>query len=118
MSKRRPIALDKAKRYSDFLLYQATGGTMGAAPVAMLEGKDAEGLTFGEKRSLLDSLIKIATLESKQEDEGVESGFDMIKRGLNANAKSNHARNLGGGKNTSIESFLATDELDADEAEH
>lgn len=82
MSQRRKSTLAKARKYSDFLLYQATGGSMGKEFVAK-EGFE-DKTDFGDKRGLLDSLIKIAQLESKDKaDEEPESQFDRIQRGVN-----------------------------------
>lgn len=81
MSKKRrnsKDALKKAKQYSDILLFEATGGTMGA-PLAE-DAKAREGMTFAEKRGLLDSLVKIAILDHKVNPEEDESVFDTIKR--------------------------------------
>lgn len=71
-------ALKKAKWYSDILLFEATGGTMGK-PLHD-DAKPREGMTFAEKRGLLDSLIKIAGLDFKVNPEEEESVFDTIKR--------------------------------------
>lgn len=88
--KRNTLSLSKAKRYSDLLLYEATGGTIGTAP----SGK-SETMTFGEKRGLLDSLIKIASLEQRDVDDNPEeSGMDLIRKQI---AKRNDED--GGGKN-------------------
>lgn len=71
-------ALKKAKQYSDILLYEATGGTMGK-PLS-IDAAPREGMTFAEKRGLLDSLVKIAILDHKVNPEEEESVFDTIKR--------------------------------------
>jgi len=74
-------ALKKAKFYSDILLFEATGGSMGK-PLAE-DAKPPEGMTFAEKRGLLDSLIRIAGLDHKVNPEDEESVFDTIKRNKN-----------------------------------
>lgn len=78
--------LKKAKLYSDILLFEATGGTMGTP----LESgsKTPEGITFAEKRGLLDSLYRIAGLDHKVNPEEEESVFDTIRKNKNA-AKAN-----------------------------
>lgn len=80
--KKKKSSLDTARRYSELLLYQASGGSMGKAPAKMSTGE--ESMTFGEKKGLLDSLIKIALLENKIEEPEDDSGFANIRRKLNA----------------------------------
>lgn len=87
-------ALKKAKQYSDILLYEATGGTMGAPLDA--EALPREGMTFAEKRGLLDSLVKIAILDHKVNPEEEESVFDTIKRNRD-NGNETGGRESGGG---------------------
>lgn len=80
MAKSKRDALSKARQYSDFLLFQATGGIIGMKPKPGF--KEPEGITFGEKRGLLDSLLKIATMES-QIEEPEESPFEAMRRAIN-----------------------------------
>lgn len=81
MSKKRrntKDALKKSKLYSDILLFEATGGTMGT-PLA--DGaKVSSEMTFAEKRGLLDSMIKIAGLDHKVNPEDDDSVFDTIRK--------------------------------------
>jgi hypothetical protein len=93
MARSRRDTLGKARLYSDLLLYQATGGAIGKAPKGDI--KEPEGITFGEKRGLLDSLIKIATMESKVE-EPPESPFELMRRNTNGSKTTNNERNYGG----------------------
>lgn len=90
MSKRRHTTLTTARKYSDFLLYQATGGSMGKE---FLKKEGFEDTTdFGDKRGLLDSLIKIAQLESKnKEGDEPESAFAQIQRNLNGSKIADNA---------------------------
>lgn len=74
-------ALKKAKWYSDILLFEATGGSMGTPPID--DAKSGKGMTFAEKRGLLDSLIKIAGLDHKVNPDDEESVFDTIRKNTN-----------------------------------
>lgn len=96
MSKRsKNPTLSKARKYSDYLLHMATGGSMGK------EFEKKEGFEdktdFADKRGLLDSLIKIATLESKEkaEDEP-ESTFDRIRSNAHGGQTDGHKGNIAG----------------------
>lgn len=95
MARKRSATLDKARKYSDFLLYTATGGTMGKPFVRKESIPD--DMDFADKRSLLDSLIKIAILESKEKgaDEG-EGEFDRIRREMNASSAAHDEGNDSG----------------------
>lgn len=86
-------ALKKAKLYSDILLFEATGGTMGSALIE--DAKPREGMTFAEKRGLLDSLIKIASLDHKVNPEEEESVFDTMKRAKDASKTSRSEADTG-----------------------
>lgn len=94
--------LVKAKRYADLLLFQISSGNMGQSPEKEIKNEIA---TFGEKRGLLDSLIKIAILETKDVGDEDESGFELIRRKIDGSSK-----DKGGGgsrraaKDSSIES--------------
>lgn len=114
MAKRRSRkdSLTSARKYAEILLYEASGGSMGKAPDSL---KTTE-MTFGEKRGLLDSLIKIATLEHKVTPESDESGFDIIKKGLsNASAENGSGRNLGGAESIAIDPRIVGTERDEEE---
>ena len=103
MAKHRNDTLDKARKYSDFLLYQATGGTIGKPPKSSPNDFTSQGeMTMGEKRGLLDSLIKIAAMEGKFE-EPPDSAFDLIKRGLNGSQTTNDERDYGRDERTGNE---------------
>lgn len=95
MARKKNSALEKAKKYSDFLLYTATGGTMGK-PFVRKENIPDE-MDFADKRSLLESLLKIAQLEAKDksEDDG-EGEFDRIRREMNASAAAHDEGNDSG----------------------
>lgn len=80
--KKKHEGLLTAKAYADILLYQATGGMIGTKI-----DKDSKDMTFGEKRGLLDSLIKIAALEKEDEGEEELSGFDQIRRQMEKRKK-------------------------------
>lgn len=93
--------LTLAKNYAEFLLYQATGGSMGKEPKTVDGEKAAETATFAEKRGLLDSLIKISSLERKDTDGEDESIFEALRSKASDSAKSGSKRNPWG---TSVES--------------
>lgn len=77
--RRDPESLLDAKKYYRFLLWEATGGTLGTSPEA--KNSINENITFAEKRGLLDSIIKIAAGDKKdQEDEGEDGFFDVMKK--------------------------------------
>lgn len=101
MAKRRSKdTLVLARKYSELLLYESTGGTMGKPPSEVPNGNT---LTFGEKRGLLDSLIKIATLEQRFQPETEESGFDLIRKGFGHDStKNGSGRDLGGAESISL----------------
>lgn len=81
MAKRpKKKALNTAERYAELLLYIVSGGNLGTKPEKEIVNSTA---TFGEMRGLLDSLIKIATLEKESEadDEG-PSGLDILRKNI------------------------------------
>lgn len=72
--------LTDSQKYYQLLLYEASGGVLGAKPV---EEQKPTNMTFAEKRGLLDSIIKVAQLEDKaNEGEEGPSGLDLIRKGL------------------------------------
>lgn len=76
--RREPESLINAKKYSEFLLWEATGGALGTEPALV---NTNENITFAEKRGLLDSILKIATIDRKeQDDDPGESLFDTMRR--------------------------------------
>jgi hypothetical protein len=80
MSRTRNSTLKTAKKYSNLLLYEATGGILGVAPIG---AKKTRNMTFAEKKGLLTELLKLAELEKKhKEDEVDESPFAQMKRGV------------------------------------
>lgn len=112
--KRNALSLSKAKRFADLLLYEASGGTIGLKPEKL-----TDTMTFGEKRGLLDSLIKIASLEQKDGDgEPSESGLEMIKKQMakdreNVSRESRSPRDTRGASESSTDEPVST--ADADE---
>lgn len=102
--KRNAVSITKAKKFADLLLYEASGGTIGTKP----EG-NAEAMTFGERRGLLDSLIKIASLEQKDADDGPEvSGMDLIRKQMakekeNGSRAGRGTRDIGGASESSAD---------------
>lgn len=95
MSRRKKNqSLSKAKEFADYLLWEMTSGNMGTAPST--KGKNSTA-TLGEKRGLLDSLLKIAALEKSDEDEEETSGFDKIRRDLDRKNKLNARGEIAGG---------------------
>jgi hypothetical protein len=89
--KKRSDELIKATKFADLLLYQFSGGNLGTKPEIAIKNEVA---TAGEKRGLLDSLIKLADMKRKDsvDDEG-ESAFDIIRKNTQKKDKSD-----GGGK--------------------
>lgn len=75
--KKKNNALDTAKELADILLYKATGGAMGT-PCKVENGES----NFAEMRSLLESIIKIRSLELKggDDEEDEPSAFDIIQK--------------------------------------
>lgn len=107
MAKRpKKKALMTAEKFANYLLYQATGGNLGEKPEREYSNSNA---TFGELRGLLDSLIKIATLEREnEENEETPSGFDAIKREIAKRNKYDSGApwgsgNIGGAESSSDE---------------
>lgn len=89
--KKRSDELIKAIKYADLLLYQFSGGNLGTKPEIVIKNEVA---TAGEKRGLLDSLIKLADMKRKDSaDDESESAFDIIKKNTQKKDKAN-----GGGK--------------------
>lgn len=86
MAKRgRKQALTTAEKYANYLLYEITGGNMGVKPEVTVKNSSA---TFGEKRGLLDSLIKIAALERESESEDDQpSGLDALRKEIEKRKK-------------------------------
>lgn len=78
MAKRKKSTLPDAQKFAQLLLYQATGGSMGKAP----ENQSQENIaTFGEKKALLDTLLRVVEMERKDLVENEElSAFDIIKK--------------------------------------
>lgn len=65
-------------QYRNLLLFDLTGGTMGAA---FEEGKGfKDGMTAAEKKGVYDSLLKEAAMDAKLNPEDEESAFDIIKK--------------------------------------
>lgn len=112
MSKKRSaLSLSKAKRYADFLLYEITGGNLGVKPENLITNSTA---TFAEKRGLLDSLVKIASLEQKDTDDGPEvSGMDLIRKQM-AKDKENGSGTVRGRRDTRGTAEDSPDDLDSD----
>jgi hypothetical protein len=84
MARKRNL-IREAERYSQFLLFEATGGAMGREPVRGKSAKEGEfPIDFQTKRALLDSLIKLASVKAKvsPEDED-EDGIAAYKEMLN-----------------------------------
>jgi hypothetical protein len=104
MARKRNASLEKVKKYSDFLLYEATGGTMGKP----LERKAdiPNDIEFSDKRSLLESLLKIAQLEAKDKEENDtgEGEFDRIRNEINASSANKHKGNDAGASGGTPES--------------
>jgi len=85
---RRKNLIKEAERYSQFLLFEATGGAMGRAPLRS-KSKDAEKddgfkIDFQTKRALLDSMIKLASVRSKvdpedDDEDGIESYRELLR---------------------------------------
>lgn len=87
MARRRNIVKD-AERYSQYLLYEATGGAMGREPPKSKNGNpDPEfKVDFNTKRALLDSLIKLATIKNKVDPADEEDGIETYREMLNGGA--------------------------------
>jgi hypothetical protein len=80
MSRTKNTTLKTAKKYSNLLLWQATGGIMGTKPDGA--GK-TDNITFSEKKALLTELLKLAELEKKHKEDEVDmSPFMSMKRGI------------------------------------
>ena len=77
MAKKAQNSLETAKEFASILLYEVTGGKLGEASATSMN------IEFSDKRALLDSLIKLGTLELREEKskegEGL-SAFDIIKQ--------------------------------------
>lgn len=114
MAKRpKKKALNTAEAFANYLLYTATGGNLGEKPEKEFKN---EGATFGELRGLLDSLIKIASLERESEaDEEAPSGFDAIKRQLAKERKFDASRETWGSGNTESAADSAASNGNSDE---
>ena len=80
--KRTAGALKDAQKFYQFLLYEATSGSLGQAPNV---SDKPQSMTFGEKRGLLDSIIKVAALQRQVAgDVEEESPFEAIRKQINA----------------------------------
>lgn len=111
--KRKPQTLNDARRLYRLLLWNASNGNLGTEPEKTLSN---EGITFAEKRGLLDSIIKIAQMEAKSAgNEEEPSGLELIKRNLNADRADWSPRNHGGSEGGSDE-FAGSSESDGDSA--
>lgn len=67
--------------YRNLLLFDLTGGSMGAPPK---EGSGFKvGMTASEKKGVYDSLLKEMTTDLRLNPEEEESVFDTIKRNKN-----------------------------------
>lgn len=107
--KRNSASIFKAKKFADLLLYEASGGTIGTKSVG-----NAEAMTFGERRGLLDSLIKIASLEQKDAEDGPEvSGLELIKKQM-AKDKENDSRESRSSRDTGRVAENSADDPDGD----
>ena len=85
MARKSSRALKDAQQFYRLLLYQASGGTIGKAPEKKMPN---DSITFGEKRALLDSIVKISEIERKSEsDKEPVSGLDLIRKNLDASGK-------------------------------
>jgi len=88
--------LTDAQKYYQLLLYEASGGVLGAEPA---KEQKLTNMTFAEKRGLLDSIIKVSQLEDKaNEDEEQPSGMDIIRKQLNGNRADKRRRDSWGGE--------------------
>ncbi|MGB6501650.1 MAG: hypothetical protein WBG19_09710 [Thermoplasmata archaeon] len=82
---RKQNMLRQAERYSQYLLWEATGGAMGKEPVRAKAAKEGEfALDFQTKRALLDSMIKLIGIKSKvepedQEEDGIETYRELLR---------------------------------------
>lgn len=86
--------LNDAQKYYQLLLYEASGGILGVEPDKKQKQTNA---TFAEKRGLLDTIIKVAQLEDKSnEDVEQPSGMDIIRRQLNGDRANRSRRDYGG----------------------
>lgn len=100
MRKKNSKSVINIQKYSELLLYEASGGRLGTPPKELPPDtvKKPESMTFGEKRSFLDSLVKIAELERKSAtEEEEESFFDKMQKKAKpyAGTKSSDGRNSG-----------------------
>lgn len=89
MSKKRQSGmLHNAQKYTEYLLYEATGGSIGKQLKSKESGEVIENnLTFPEKRALLESMLKLAALENKLAPEEEDSALDHIRRELNGSGE-------------------------------
>ena len=85
MARKRNM-LREAEKYAQFLLWEATGGSMGREPVKGKDKKEDEfKVDFGTKRALLDSMIKLIGIKQKVDpEEEDEDGIASYKELLNA----------------------------------
>jgi hypothetical protein len=85
MSRTSKNTLRVAKRFSNLLLFEASGGSMGSKPDGT---RKTENITFAEKKAFLSELLKLADLEIKHKPEDDdESPFAAMKKGVKHGGK-------------------------------
>lgn len=85
MSK-RPRFLKLAEKYAEYLLFEATDGSIGREK-KKLNSANERPLDFNEKRALLDSLIRLVGVKNKVDPEEDESDFDSFKEIMNGDGR-------------------------------
>ncbi len=87
MTKKRNL-LSQSERYAEYLLFEATGGTMGREPKKTEEvNSNVSTLDFNDKRAFLDTLIKLVSIKNKVDPEDESSGIEDFKEMLNGSGK-------------------------------
>lgn len=117
MSKRRSSKdlLAAAEKFTLMLLSEATKGQIGVAQKN--DGSDVPDMPFGDRRALLDSIVKLLTVKHKVDPKEEESPFANLRERLNGTAGKT-AGGTGNGLSTALGQADPDGDPDAGEDEH